>query len=301
MKLENYRMMKDPDRSFILHHETQGFSNWHHHPEYELVCIINGKGRRLVGDNIDTFGPGDLVLLGPFLPHSWICDNEFAGDAKGFGGEAIVIQFLDNFLGKEFMEIPENSRLRQILGESSRGLLFTGKTREELRALLAGSYELDGSDQLFVLMTLFRILSKTPKYQPLSSAGFIEPYHRAGNEPVQKAIDYILHNFNRDISVGELLDITNMSNTTFCIAFRRITRMTFKEYLIHTRIGYACKLLTNTGQTISQIAFSCGFENLSNFNQKFRRIKNVTPSVYRSSAKRHGAEGSAVAVNFRDL
>jgi AraC-like DNA-binding protein len=289
MKLENYRLLKDPGRSFILHHETQGFSNWHHHPEFELVYIVKGTGRRLVGDNIDNFREGDLVLLGPYLPHSWICDKEYCDTPTGFMGEAIVIQFLYDFLGREYMEIPENRGLRQILEGSSRGILFTGTTRNDIETLLTGSYDLGGADQLFVLMSLFRIFSTTSEYSFLSSAGFMEPYHKAGNEPVQKAIDHILHNFHRDIRVHELLDITNMSNTTFFIAFKRITRMTFKEYLLHTRIGYACKLLASTGNTISQIAIHCGFENLSNFNEKFRRIKNVTPSAYRASVKRHGS------------
>lgn len=299
MRLENYRLLKDPDRSFILHHETQGFSRWHHHPEFELVLIVKGNGRRLVGDSIDNFGQGDLVLLGPYLPHSWICDREYSDGAAGFRGEAIVIQFLYDFLGREYMEIPENSSLRQILAGSSRGILFTGRARDEIETLLTGSYDLGGADQLFVLMSLFRIFATTGEYSYLSSAGFMEPYHKAGNEPVQRVIDHILHNFHRDLRVPELLDIANMSNTTFCMAFKRITRMTFKEYLLHTRIGYACKLLANTGYTISQIAIHCGFENLSNFNEKFRRIKNMTPSSYRASVKRHGSEVALPAAIFQ--
>ncbi len=285
MKSENYRLLKDPDRSFILHHETVSFSSWHNHPEFELVLIIEGTGKRLVGDCIDRFGNNDLILVGSNLPHAWICDDEYNHHPDGFRGEAIVIQFTYDFLGPVFFEIPENRNLRRLLAESCRGIKFTGNTREKITELLKESYKLDGPGQLLLLMTLFNLMSGTREYQLLSSTGFMEPYHKVGNEPLQKALDFIFHNFYREITVREMLDITNMSNTTFCLAFKRITRMTFKEYLLHTRIGYACKLLTSSPMTISQIAMSCGFDNQSNFNHQFRKLKSVTPSIFRKQAE----------------
>lgn len=285
MRSENYRLLKDPDRSFILHHETVSFSIWHNHPEFELVLILKGRGKRLVGDCIDRFKENDLILVGSNLPHAWICDNEYNQHPDGFQGEAIVLQFTSDFLGSAFFEIPENRNLRKLLEESKRGIKFTGNTKEKIAALLKESYKLDGPDQFLLLMTIFNHMSKTLEYQLLSSTGFMEPYHKEGNEPIQKALDYILHNFNKDITVKEMLDITNMSNTTFCLAFKRITRMTFKEYLLHTRIGYACKLITIGSMTISQIALGCGFENQSNFNHQFKKLKSVTPSLFRKQAE----------------
>ena len=277
-------MLKDPDRSFILHHEKHSFSSWHYHPEYEMVLILNGKGRRLVGDNIDHFKQNDLILVGSNLPHAWICDDEYNIHPDGFQGEAIVIQFMYDFLGSPFFEIPENKVLKNILEKSSRGIRFTGKTRIKIISLLTNSYNLDGTDQLHLMMTLFNLLSKTKEYTLLSSAGFMEPYHRDGNEPIQKALDHILHNFQREITIKKMLDITHMSNTTFCNVFKRITRMTFKEYLINIRIGYACKLISNSTMSIAEVALACGFENISNFNHKFKRIKTVTPSIFRKQA-----------------
>jgi AraC-like DNA-binding protein len=285
MRLENYILIKDPDRSFIIHHEVQSFSNWHHHPEYELVFIKKGKGKRMVGDNIDRFKQNDLVLVGSYLPHAWICDQEYNNHPDGFQGEAIVYQFLHDFIGPQFFELPENRNLKLILGESSRGVKFTGKTKEKIISLMNDSHNLEGADQLHTLFSIFNLLSKTKEYSLLSGSGFMEPYHKAGNEPLQKAIDYIFQNFQRELTIKEMLDITNMSNTTFCIAFKRITRMTFKEYVLNTRIGYACKLLSSGSQTISQIATGCGFENMSNFNHKFKRLKGVTPSAFRKQAE----------------
>lgn len=281
MKLETYRLLKEPDKSIILHHETKSFSFWHHHPEYELVLIIKGKGKRMVGDNIDRFKPNDLVLVGSYLPHAWLCDSDYNDHPSGFQGEAIVYQFLYDFLGTRFFEIPEHRELKQLLRESSRGLKFTGKTREKIIAVMVDSYNLDGPDRLHSLLSIFRILSRTKEYTTLSGPGFMEPYHQEGNEAMQKAIDYIFLNFSKEVTIKDMLDITNMSNTAFSIAFKRTNRMTFKACLLNTRIGYACKLMNDSSLNISQIANNCGFENISNFNHQFKKLKGVTPSLYR--------------------
>lgn len=238
----------------------------------------------MIGDSIEHFTHNDLILVGSFLPHAWICDSEYNYHPGGFRGEAIVYQFLDDFLGSQFFEIPENRNLKFLLEVSSRGIKLAGKAKEKIISLMTDSYKLDGGDQLHVLFTIFNILSKTKEYSLLSSAGFMEPYHKDGNKPLQKAIDYIFQNFHREITLKEMLGITNMSNTTFCIAFKKTTRMTFKEYLLNIRIGYACKLISSSSLTISQIAASCGFENMSNFNHQFKSLKGITPSSFRKQA-----------------
>jgi len=282
MKLENMRLIQEPDKSFIVYHETQPFSRWHHHPEYELVLIVKGTGKRMVGDHIDRFKQHDLVLVGSYLPHEWLCDHEYFDHSNGFQGEGIVYQFLPDFLGPNFFEIPENLNLKLLLEESARGLKFKGRTKERITSLMLQNFNLDGTDRLYSLFSIFRILSKTKEYTLLSSPGFIEPFHQEGNEPMQKAIEYIFRNFHKDLSIKEMLYITNMSNTAFCMAFKKCCRMTFKEYLLKTRIGYACKLLSEGSLNISQIAYSCGFENISNFNRQFKNIKGLTPSKYQN-------------------
>jgi AraC-like DNA-binding protein len=285
MKLENMRLLQEPDKSFIVYHETQPFSRWHHHPEYELVLIVKGKGKRMVGDHIDRFKQNDLVLVGSYLPHEWLCDREYYENPAGFQGEGIVYQFLPDFLGSQFFEIPENKNMKQLLDESSRGVRFTGKAKEKIISIMVQNYEQDGTDRLYSLFSIFRILSKTKEYTLLSSPGFMEPFHKEGNEPMQRALEYILRNFHKEVSMKEMLYITNMSNTAFCMSFKKSYRMTFKEYLLNTRIGFACKLLSDGSLNISQIAYNCGFENISNFNRQFKKLKGITPSQFQSKLK----------------
>jgi len=284
MKLENTKLLQDPDKSFIVHHETKSFARWHHHPEYELVLILNGKGKRMIGDHIDRFEQNDLMLLGSYLPHEYRCDEEYMNGPGGFQGKALVFQFLKDFLGSRFFEIPENRNLNRVLGESYRGLQFFGKTRERIIELMENSYNLDGPERLHTLLSIFRVLGQTKEYRLLSSPGFMKPFQNQGDDPIQKALEYIVQHFHEEISMKEMLSITNMSNSAFCNSFKKTCRMTFKEYLLNVRIGYACKLLTEDAMNISQVAYSCGFENLSNFNRQFKKLKNVTPSQFQHRA-----------------
>lgn len=282
MKLENIRLLKEPDKSFIVYHETNPFSHWHHHPEYELVLIVKGRGKRMVGDHIDRFEENDLVLVGQYLPHEWHCDNEYYDHPDGFQGEGIVYQFLHDFIGPEFFDIPEHKSLSTLMDESNRGIKFFGATKEKIISIILNNYNADGIDRLYSLFSIFNILSKTKEYQLLASPGFTEPIHSTPNDPMQKALEYILQHFQGKLSVKEMIGITNMSNTAFSLAFKKNYRMTFKEYLLKIRVGYACKLLNDASLNISQIGYHCGFENISNFNRQFRKLKGITPSEYQN-------------------
>lgn len=283
MKVAEIRLHQERDKSFIIYHETHEFSPWHHHPEFELVLITKGRGKRMIGDHIDRFEVGDLVLIGPYLPHEWHCDQEFYLGPGGFIGEGYVIQFQFDFLGPKFFDIPENQKLRSVLNASSRGILLRGKGHNQIAEMIIKAYNVDTPSRLYILFEIFYLLMEVSDPILLASPGFMEPYHTKENEPLQKAIQFIHQNFQQDIGVKQMLEVTNMSNTTFCLAFKKMFRMTFKEYLLTTRIGYACKLLTSEAFGIAQIAYHSGFENISNFNRQFKKIKGITPSKFQEN------------------
>jgi AraC-like DNA-binding protein len=282
MKIKEIRLFKGMDKSFIYHNEKNRFSSWHYHPEFELVLITKGKGKRIVGDSIDRFVEGDLVFLGSYLPHYWKCDEKFFLKGDVFLGEGLVIQFLPDFLGQSYFELPENTKLKSFLEISTQGSLFYGKTKKKISKLIIKMKKLNESDQLYELFNIFKILAKTTEYNLLSSHAFVEPYQSNEMIPLKKAIKYIMTNFQNQIKIEELLEITNMSNTTFFKTFKKSTQMSFKTYLIKLRVGYACKLLTSEPITVTEIAYESGFENISNFNRQFKKLKGLTPKEYRS-------------------
>jgi AraC-like DNA-binding protein len=281
MKVQEVRLFKSPDQSFIFYHEKNEFTRWHYHPEYELVLITNGNGIRLIGDHIERFTENDLVFLGSYLPHEWRCDEQYYNSSGKFIGECLVIQFLHNSFGKEFFELPENHGIRNFFSMASQGAKIHGETKNNIILLIKRMLGMDEVERIYTLFSIFNILSSTDEYVLLSSPAFLEPFSTSENDSLKKVIQYIHQNFQRDIKVDELLDISSMSNTTFFTAFKKMYRMTFKKYLLSIRIGFACRLLADESLNISQIAYESGFENLSNFNRHFKAYKGRTPREYK--------------------
>lgn len=280
MKIASISLRQEPYKSFIVHHEKDPFTPWHHHPEYELVLIVKGEGKRLVGDHVTRFKENDLVFLGPFLPHQWACDIDDDNAADGPKNEAFVIQFGYTFLGNEFFEVPENASLKRFLIESSRGYEILGKSKTQIISILHKMAGMNDVQRFYALFTIFEIMGSMTEYNFLASLNAYDELSLKENKPLQQAMQYILHNFQKRIQIEDLLTLTNMSYASFYPAFKKAYLMPFKDYLLNVRIGYACKLLTEGSMQISEIAYDSGFENISNFNRQFKKIKNITPSQF---------------------
>jgi AraC-like DNA-binding protein len=280
MQVAKIRLRQEPYKSFIVHNEKDPFTPWHHHPEYELVLIVKGKGKRLVGDHVARFEKNDLVFLGPFLPHQWVCEIENMDESRGPFDEAFVIQFGYDFLGDKFFEIPENSCLKRFLIESNRGYEFLGKTKERIISILHDMFDMSDVQRLYALLRIFEIFASTKEYDILASPTNANSFHLKDDNPMKKAMQYILQNFQDNIQIQDLLDLTNLTYASFYPAFKKAYTMSFKDYLLSVRVGYACKLLTEGSMQISEIAYDAGFENLSNFNRQFKKIKGITPSQF---------------------
>ncbi len=284
MKAVEINLMKDTNQSFIFYHEKNPFSRWHYHPEFELVLINKGSGKRMVGDHIDVFEDGDLVFLGSNLPHEWLCDEHYFNKELGFQGEGIVVQFLENFLGDTFFNIPENARMRKVLDDSTQGCFLMGETKELITSLMLKMIGISPEERLYCLFKIFEIISKTKEYQLLASPNFTSTFQAEKSNSMKKVIKYIMQNFQKKIQIKDVLEIVNMSSTTFSVLFKKTYNMTFSEYVLKARIGYACSLLTDNNRSISQVSFDAGFDNLSNFNRLFKKAKKLTPKEYRKKA-----------------
>lgn len=282
MKSIEVRLPRDFDKSFIVFKEVGPFFPvpWHYHPEYELVLVLKSTGRRMVGDNIGYFQEGDLVCMGPFLPHVWVNDSLYVNGQAGHEAEAIVIHFKDNFLGEDFLNIPEMDAFKNFLKLSNRGMAFHGNTKEQINALMIGMVGMNGIQRLSSLLSIFDILTHTTEYELLASVGYTHN-KQGNNDRLGKVTEYVMQNFDKEISLPEIAAIANMAVTTFCNFFKDQYRTTFVDYLNSVRIGHACKLLSEGDQNIVEVAFGCGFNNLANFNRQFKKYKKMTPTQYR--------------------
>jgi AraC-like DNA-binding protein len=285
MKAIEQRLPKEFDKSFIVFREKGKYFPvpWHFHPEYELVQVTKSTGRRMVGDHIENFAEGDLVLMGPLLPHVWVNDPAYIQGEKEDAADAIVIQFVDNFLGEKFLEIPEMSNLKRILQLSGNGLAISGKSRQRINELMKSMLAANGLQRLSMLFSIFDILSTTKEYKVLASPAFIQNIPLKGSDRFSNITEYIMRHFDDEITLTEIAAVANMAVTTFCNFFKEHYRMTFVEYLNEIRIGHACKLLNDKNKNIVGTAYECGFNNLANFNRQFKKIKKMTPTEYRKT------------------
>ncbi len=249
---------------------------WHYHPEYELTLITRGKGKRLVGDSYENFETGDLVLLGPNLPHTWSSDS-----AEYPTVSAVVTQFSENFI-QRFLELDEFDKISSLLTLADRGLSFSDsdKFSKELEQLPA----LAGVEKVTTLLNLLQKLT-SQKHNKLSSEYFRAMKGVETESRINKVCQHIQKHSSQEITLEHVAGLVHLSRSAFSKFFRRATGKTFSDYVNDIRIGKACFLLTETDKAISEIAYETGFENLTYFNRVFLKKKSRTPRSFRQSLK----------------
>lgn len=249
---------------------------WHHHPEYELTYKINVSGKRIVGDSYQEFKPGDLVLIGPDLPHTWVTDKK----AKFKSCDFVVIQFSGS-LFNSMLALPDFENVKRLLQKSKSGLHF--KNSKQFKEVILSLPNKTGVEKINDLLWLLGQLSKQ-KAVKLASSEFDISKAKNSEPRINKVCTYIEENFSKPISIGNAAAIINISPSAFCKFFKRATGKTFSDYLNDIRIGYASYQLLETDKQISSIARSAGYESISYFNRVFSKKKNSTPREFRSEA-----------------
>jgi len=292
MKLIIERLNKDAKSSFVLQKDVYPRypTPWHHHPEFELVLVLKSSGDKIIGDHISSFTDGDLVFIGPNLPHVYRNSKVYYDDNSGLTAEAIVIHFNIDFLGDDFFSIPEMDSITRFLEESAMGFSIKGNTRQVIAKKMNDMLEMSGPRRIIELLGILNLLTETREKEKLASPGFIENFKTSGSEQITKVCDFIMKNFTSDLTLNQVAEIANMSPNTFCQFFKQRTRKTFVSFLNEVRIGYACKLLSGQNHNISEICYLSGFHNLSNFNRQFIKIVNKTPLQYKKGIFNTGAK-----------
>lgn len=258
-------------------------ANWHFHPHYQLFTVLEGTGKRLIGDSIQTFGPGDTVFLGPDVPHLWRSDPVFFEGNTALFTHGIVLYFQEDFLGKDFLERNEMLAIRQLLQESKRGIEYKGELREHIRTELTELKQIDGFQSVLRLLSLLNRIAHEDGGSPIASFGYINNYKVSETERMQKVHNYVLQHFAQEIRLGDVASLAGMTEAAFCRYFKARANKTFIDFVNEIRIGHACKLLLEDKFTIAQIAYDSGFDSLSNFNRNFKRYIGHTPREYKGS------------------
>lgn len=283
MKAILQKVPESTDSSFAIQEfSSQYFSiPWHFHPEYELVLIRKGEGKRFVGDNIAVFKPGDLVLLGPNIPHWYRSDSVYYNNLPGLESQSLVIQFVEDFLGNQFFQAPETAAIRQVLRKAQKGLELYGSLKEEVTETMLRIRKLTGMDKLMAFLSLLNNISRSQEYRVLSEEVSGANINTIDSARINKVYEYVMSNFQEQITIKEAADLIHMCSSAFCRYFKKRTRKTFTSFLNEIRIGHACKLLIEEEMSITEICYESGFNNISYFNRQFKTLKNTTPQLFR--------------------
>ncbi|CCH52228.1 transcriptional regulator, AraC family [Fibrisoma limi BUZ 3] len=259
--------------------------NWHFHPHYQLFLVEEGTGTRFIGDSITPFGEGDLVMIGPNLPHLWRSDKAYFCKQSGLMTRGIVVYFTQDFLGTDFFQKQEMTRLRQLMDYAKRGLEWRGtqpgSTRSRAETALKELVRQPaGFGRLLTLLTLLNDLSCAIDHRFITSLGYTNTVKPSETDRMQQVHDYVLSHFHDAICLDTVADLAGMTPSAFCRYFKARANKTFFDFVSEVRIGHACKLLIDGRLNVTQISFDSGFRTLSNFNRQFKEITGQTPSQY---------------------
>jgi AraC-like DNA-binding protein len=282
MRPQLLKVSKGPNYSFSVRKDLVPHVNnrWHYHMEVELIHFEKGEGTQFIGDSIQRFKDGDVVLVGSNLPHYWRFDDVYFEEGSTAKADVRVAHFAENFWGEAFLHLPEIINIRTMLERGRRGLMIPGATAKELAKLLEQLIDADGTQRLILLLKALSTIANCKEVSTLSSIGFKPDLMENEKDRINDIYEYSIKNFKEKIQLEEIAAVANISPNSFCRYFKSRTRKTYSQFLIELRVGHACKLLIENNLSIKQLCFESGFNNFTSFHKYFKMITGKSPLAY---------------------
>jgi len=277
MKLQFEKIEPEAGSSFRVMHNTEPETcrvYWHYHPEYEIVYIPGGNGQRRVGTNVSRYELGELVFIGPNLPHlnfSYGIEGQF---------EEIVVQLRDDFMGDSFLQKPELTTVRRLFERAHTGLTFGIETKKSVGPLLAKLPEQTHFERLLTLLQILQYLANAPDVEALHADGVRFDLNPKEQERINRVCQYVEQHYTEPIDIRAVADLASLTIPAFCRYFKRMTQATFTDFVNEYRVNQARRLL-HSARTVADVGSAVGFNNLSHFNKTFLAVTGQTPSAYR--------------------
>lgn len=252
----------------------------HYHDDFELNFIRNGAGvRRIIGDHVGEADDLELVMVGPSVPHTWT-----NGRMRHAQVEEVTIQFHQDLFTDRFLNRNELSGLKNLMETASRGVLFSEPAARQIMRQLKGLSNRQGFGSMLTLLAILNDLSTDTGRRLLSDTVFNDhwtiTYH---SDRIKDTMHFLDMHYGRNVSLSEAAAMNHMTGCAFSRFFKNHTGMTFLEALIEKRVGHVSRMLIETNLSVAEIADSCGFNNMSNFNRIFKKKKRFTPKEYRKA------------------
>lgn len=250
--------------------------SWHYHPELEITCVVRGQGTLFIGDSVNSYAPGHVALIGADLPHCWIDDNENDED-----NEILVLQFREAELEQRLVGSTARKMLDKVVVDATRGIGFLSPQSQVVQKLMWKTYTEVGLLRLSSFLELLQVIYDIKSSLFFCDESYCVDHQNFLGERMLDVVEFVQKNIASDIRQSDVALTLDMTPQSFSRFFRACTGRTFVSFVNAMRVARACQLLINSSKEITEIAFSCGYGNLSNFNRRFKEEKGVSPSMYR--------------------
>jgi len=257
---------------------------WHYHDYYEISFITEGFGKRIVGDSIEEFQPGDLIFLGRNLPHVWIANKESLSPSSR-SLEMVFLQIPFRSLAAELLALPEFKHVANALKLSDRGIRITGDTLNQVSSIMLQLPYLDNFERFLQFFRLMDLIGQSNDLVPLASVNYKNLQFDTKNKRILKIHEFLMKNYRESIDLKHIALLVNMAEGSLCRFFKSNVGITIFEYLNKIKVDFACKLLMDMNLSIFDVAIDSGFNNISHFNKQFKLITGVSPKEYRMRFK----------------
>lgn len=281
MKAHYEKIESHDDRSFnaYSYEKVEFDSPWHYHPEFELTCILSGRGVRYVGHGFENFEENDLVLVGPNLPHCWRNTGAQLGPSS-----AIVVHWSGDLLGKDWLATKEFRSINDLFQRSQQGLAFGGEKSNEARQRLLDLLKLSPFERMIEFLSILQMLALAEE-RALTTAELNEPLHNHNHERINTVYQFVRSNYQEKITLSQIASEVHMSEEAFSRFFSKVMNKPFFSFLNEYRINAACRELIESEAPISEVALASGFETLPFFYRQFAKFKGISPKKYRDEYK----------------
>ena len=268
---------------FVIRSRVKSEFNYpvHVHPEFELNYIENAPGaQRLIGDSLEEIGDYELCLIGnENLEHAWMngsCDSKDIFE--------ITIQFHKDLFFESMLSKRQFHSVAIMVENAKKGIVYSRETILKVRDLLHKLCKNEeGFHSVIDLLNILQTLSEDKNSRILATSTFANRDDSSDSRRIQKVIDYLHENYQKEIHLADVAGHVNMSEVSFSRFMKKRTGKNYIEYLNDLRLGIASRHLIDTTKTVAEISYECGFNNLSNFNRIFKKRKGVTPKEFRES------------------
>jgi AraC-like DNA-binding protein len=276
MKVLPFKIPKSKDVA-LIYQEDEGeifYDKLHQHEEIQLCAIVKGEGSLVIGDSINEYKPGDVLIIGSNLPHV------FKSDTSNFETSLMkTLFFTKTSFGEKFFELGDFAEMQKLFKISESGGIVTSN-KTEILAMFSSLKKASNFERFIIFLKIVNELLNA-EINPLSKFIYQKKYSDNEGKRMSNIMEFTMNNFNKEIDLDTIAGISNMTPNAFCRYFKQRTNKTYFQFLIEVRIENACRLLKNHDALIAEVSEKSGFKNISNFNRKFKDNKGITPSKYR--------------------